>query len=343
MTALTRLLYIDDDTGLARLLQKALASEVILTHAESGKAGLELLATQDFDVIALDHNLINETGLDVLPKIRAMASPPPVIYVTGSEDARIASAALKAGAIDYVWKDTQGHYRELVGQAVTAAVNQRRLEREKDDALRLLRQEKERAETLLREVNHRVANSLALVASLAHLQASAVADPAAKQALREMQARITAIAGVHRKLYTSTDVRTVDLPSYLKSLVDEVSAALNVGRNLRIALLAGDEVSIATDKAVSLGVIVTELITNAVKYAYPEQQDGEIRVLLQRTKEAAILLAVEDDGVGWSGVGQIQGSGLGSKIINAMCVSLQCTIRYEAREIGTRVTLEFAA
>jgi two-component sensor histidine kinase len=230
-----------------------------------------------------------------------------------------------------------------VGQAVTAAVNQRRLEREKDDALRLLRQEKERAETLLREVNHRVANSLALVASLAHLQASAVADPAAKQALREMQARITAIAGVHRKLYTSTDVRTVDLPSYLKSLVDEVSAALNVGRNLRIALLAGDEVSIATDKAVSLGVIVTELITNAVKYAYPEQQDGEIRVLLQRTKEAAILLAVEDDGVGWSGVGQIQGSGLGSKIINAMCVSLQCTIRYEAREIGTRVTLEFAA
>jgi two-component sensor histidine kinase len=132
----------------------------------------------------------------------------------------------------------------------------------------------------------------------------------------------------------------VDLPSYLKSLVDEVSDALDANGRLKIALIAGDEISIATDKAVSLGVIVAELITNAVKYAYPETRAGEIRVILRPSGTAGIFLAVEDDGGGWSGEGPIQGSGLGSKIINALCGSLQCAVHYERREVGTRATLE---
>ncbi len=170
-------------------------------------------ASEKFDAIALDHNLTNETGLDVLSKIQRITVDVPVVYVTGSEDARVAVAALKAGAADYVWKDVQGHFRELLGAAIRSALQQQRMKAEAEEAQRTIREERDRAELLLHEVNHRVANSLALVASLARLQANAVKDDAARSALQEMQVRIMAVAGIHRRLYTSSDVRIVELGS----------------------------------------------------------------------------------------------------------------------------------
>ena len=166
------------------------------------------------------------SGLEVLAKIRAEPAPPPVIYVTGSDDARVAVAALKAGAVDYVWKDVQGHYRDLLIESIRSALAQEKLRRDKEQADREIREARDRAELLLSEVNHRVANSLALVSSLAGLQAKGVADESARLALHEMQARIAAIAGVHRRLYTSPDVRSVDMAIYLESLVRELGAAI---------------------------------------------------------------------------------------------------------------------
>lgn len=136
--------------------------------------------------------------------------PPPVVYVTSSGDTRVAVAALKAGAADYVPKDVAGEFLELLATAIEGAIEQARLRREKSAAEEAVREERDRAEMLLREVNHRVGNSLALVAALVRMQSAAVSDPAAVEALKETQARITAIAGIHRRLYTSDDVRFVD-------------------------------------------------------------------------------------------------------------------------------------
>jgi two-component sensor histidine kinase len=338
-----RILYIDDDAGLGRLMQKALApSGFAVKPVMSGDEGLSLLASEHFDIVALDHTLTNETGLDVIAKIQALPSPPPVIYVTGSDDARIAVAALKAGAVDYVWKDVQGHYRELLGQSINAALAQAQLQREKEQAEQDVREARDRAELLLGEVNHRVANSLSLVASLAHLQANAVADESARVALQEMQARIMAIAGVHRRLYTSPDVRFVDLDAYLKSLIEELGTAINAtAKPHAIKLTVDGDVRVPTDKAVSLGVIITELVTNACKYAYPKDADGDIRVSLKRIAADRLSLIVEDDGVGWAGVGKPQGSGLGSRVIKAMASNLRSALTYDSAHSGTRATLEF--
>jgi two-component sensor histidine kinase len=84
------------------------------------------------------------------------------------------------------------------------------------------------------------------------------------------------------------------------------------------------------------------LITNALKYAYPDDPDGEIRVRLRRKDGGRLLLAVEDDGVGWAGVGQPKGTGIGSRVINAMATNLQSAVSYDHVHKGTRVTLEFA-
>lgn len=336
-----RILYIDDDPGLARLVQRGLkARGYVVETAPDGAAGLARLAQGGIDAVALDHHMPGQTGLDLLPEIRTLPDAPPVIYVTGSEDSRVAVAALKAGAVDYVWKDLQGQFRELLGEAVDTALRQEALRRDKERAEAAVREARDRAELLLREVNHRVANSLALVAALARMQTNAVSDPAAKDALEEMQARISAIAGIHRRLYTSQDVEAVELDAYLASLVEELQASMKAAGRDHSIRLSAEPVRLATDKAVSLGVVVTELVTNAYKYAYPPEVPGEIRVAVSRAAET-LTLSVEDDGIGWTGEGRPRGTGLGARIIRAMATNLRSQIAYDAGRSGTRAVLCF--
>ena len=344
MSADPCILYVDDDPGIALLVQRtAEAHGYTIETAGDGAAALERMRRGGIDLVALDHHMPGQTGLEVLPQIRALPSPPPVIYVTGAEDSRIAVAALKAGAVDYVWKDVQGEFRELLMGAIGDALEKESLRRAKEAADHEMRLARERAELLLKEVNHRVANSLALVGSLARLQANAVADPGAREALEEIQVRIAAIAGVHRRLYTSENVQVVQADAYLASLVEELQTSMNASGCDHPLRLRADPVSIPTDQAVSLGMLVTELVTNAYKYAYPGCVAGEIRVSLTR-EGGEVLLAVEDDGVGWRGEGPARGSGLGMRIISAMAANLGSAVTFEAeRPRGTRATLRFPA
>lgn len=337
-----RVLYIDDDAGLGRLLQRALSPKGFdIVSVQTGSEALRRLASERFDVVALDHDLGSETGLDLIGPIQNTPASPPIVYVTGSDDIRVAVAALKAGAADYVWKDVQGHYRELLQEAIAAAMERAKLQHEREEAHRLMREARDRAEMLLAEVNHRVANSLALVAALAQLQANAVEDEAARTALQKMRARIVAIGGLHRRLYTGEDVRNVELKSYLESLIEELAGAIEGGAGHRIRFTCPSDVSIATDKAISLGVIATELITNAVKYAYPKNRAGEIRVSLEPFGASEFQLAVEDDGVGLSREGPSQGTGVGTRIIRAMASNLQGALAYREKTPGSRVELRF--
>lgn len=358
MSGPVRVLYIDDDAALGRLMQRALAPKgIAIEHVADPEQALALLQDGGYQLVALDHDLGFTTGLDVLARIRTLEPAPPVIYVTGSDNARIAVAALKAGAVDYVWKDVEGHYRELFVESVTAALTQEELKREKERAERETRAAKERAELLLAEVNHRVANSLALVAALARMQAGTVADESSKRLLQDMQMRIHAISNIHRRLYTSQDVRFVEMDAYVASLAQDLNAAITAdARRTQIRLDIEGDLQVPTDKAVSIGVLITELVTNAYKYAYPDDGAGEIRVALRRiddgagdrehsgdvSDEARLRLTVEDDGIGWTGSGDVQGTGMGSRVIKAMATNLKSEVVYDPSHRGTRVVMEFA-
>lgn len=338
-----RLLYIDDDRGLSRLVEKELGRHgYVVTCASDGDAGLETLVARpaDFDIVALDHYMPGREGLDVLPDIIALLDPPPVVYVTGAQEGRIAVAALRAGAADYVIKDVAGDFTTLLRNALEDALHRRRLQRENDEAQEQVRLARDRAEAMLREVNHRVGNSLQLVSSFMSLQLRHLADEGARAALKESQARIEAVAHVHRRLYTSGDMSSVAMDEYLEGLIDELGKSLGRGDVSPNLILEVEPMRVSTDQAVSLGVVVTELVTNAVKYAYAPGEAGEIRIILKPDSQGRALLTVEDDGPGM-GDGAIKGTGLGGKIISAMASGLRSRVVLDPAHKGVRARLAF--
>ena len=337
-----RLLYIDDDRALGRLVEKELGRHgYAVTCAHDGDEGLERLQAEEFDVCALDHYMPGREGLDVLPDIMALTQPPPVVYVTGAQEGRIAVAALRAGAADYVIKDVSENFTALLRSALEDALLRRRLQRENEAAQEQVRLARDRAEAMLREVNHRVGNSLQLVSSFISLQQRQLPDEAARAALGEAKARIEAVAHVHRRLYTSDEMGWVALDEYLAGLIEELGKSVGPeAGSPRITLQAADML-VTTDQAVSLGVVVTELVTNAVKYAYAPGQSGEIRVILTPAGEKRALLTVEDDGPGLGENVKPKGTGLGGKIIAAMAGGLRSAVEYDTSHRGVRAMLAF--
>ena len=207
------------------------------------------------------------------------------------------------------------------------------LERRVEERTSALQAALSRAEVLLSEVNHRVANSLAMVGSLVRMQGSSSSHKSVKDALSETQSRIAAISAVHKRLYESGDVGLVALDEYLSGLLDGLATTMRSegrGGSLRYEL---DAAKLSTDASINVGVVVTELVTNAYKYAYP-RGEGDIRVRMKRLPSSRVEIVVEDDGVG-RGSGSAQGTGLGSRIIGAMAKTLGTEVLYQDLKPGT--------
>lgn len=340
-TSPVRVLYVDDDDALARLVQRTLGRRNFeVVQAPTVETARKLLADEKWDVLALDHFLSSGTGLDFLKSLAGTEASPPVVYVTGSTETNVAVAALKAGAVDFVPKTVGDDFLILLGSALEQAVEKAALIAQKEAAEKEVRAARDRAELLLAEVNHRVANSLSIVSSLVNMQANAVKDQAAKDALAETHAQIFAISLVHKRLYSSGDVSSVDLKEYLSGLLDHLRSTMR--REGHTALLSQDLalVKLKTDQAVNVGIIVTEWVTNCFKYAYPEH-DGEIRVRLRPASDSTLELAVEDDGIGRSDDKPVAGTGLGTRIVKAMAISLNGKVEYVQRSPGTTAKLTF--
>ena len=344
-----RLLYIDDDPGLARLVQKRLGRRgYVVETAEDGAAGLERLRSGGVDVVALDHYMPGQDGHETLAAIRALPDPPPVVYVTGTQESSVAVAALKAGAADYVTKTAGGEFMDLLTAALDQAMQSVRLQRAKEAAEAEVRAARDRFEALaaerallIREVNHRVGNSLQIIAALLHLQSSASQNDDVKSALAGANRRVMAVAQVHRRLYTSDDVQTVALDQYLTTLVEDLKSSAE-GTNPIALSLDAEPVEVDPDKAVAVGVIVTELVLNAMKYAYPDGT-GPIRIALKTDQDGRVTLAVEDDGVGRDTAPSAPKSqkGLGRMIVKAMATKLDAEWGQDETHPGMRVTVAF--
>jgi two-component sensor histidine kinase len=334
-----RVLYVDDDEILVQLARRVLRrSGYEILHADRPDAALTIANREPIDAIVLDHYLRSGTGHDVLAQLRKAGSTVPVVYVTASSDASVAVQALKSGAADYVIKTPGEEFMALLERSIRQSIETARLQAERERANEELRRAKERAESLLAEVNHRVANSLALVTSLLRLQASDSEDEELKRILNETCGRIAAIVNVHRSLYVGEEVREVEMDRYLDALVADLR--LTLPRHVRL-MLEAERIVVRPDQAVSLGVIVTELAVNASKYAYPDERPGDVRVRFGHEDPGRVCLTVSDNGIGFDPQGIAIGTGLGRRIVRAMASSLGADLELATRPEGTTALVCF--
>ncbi len=333
---LPKILYVDDDAGLRRLTQRALGRRGFeVETAESADAGLAILAGGGFDLVAVDHTMPGKDGLAMLREIVKESQHPPVVFVTGTDEPQVAVKALTSGATDFVTKTVGDEFFDLLAGRLTQALVRVALERAKTEAENELRQANERLELLVREVHHRVANSLQMVSSFVSLQTAQTEDPAAREALASTLNRIQAISKVHHRLYTRQDLSTIDLDEYLSTLVAGLSDSLTRGSTRVNIALDADPIEASPDQAVSLGIVVNELVGNAAKYAFVGLDHGTVTITLRGETDGGYSLTVSDDGHGFDASEGPKGTGLGMRIVAAVSRSLGCEIERIPTERGT--------
>ena len=154
-------------------------------------------------------------------------------------------------------------------------------------------------EWLLREVHHRVKNNLQIVMSLLNSQSAYLQDEAALNAVQESQHRVQAMSLIHQKLYKSNNVSNIFMPDYIDDLVEYLKDSFKTGQNIYFELLI-DPISLDVLHAVPVGLILNEVITNAIKYAFPPGPDDRIMITLQQNEENQLALTVRDNGKGFS-------------------------------------------
>lgn len=294
------------------------------------------LREERFDLVAIDHSMPGKSGLDMLGEIVAMPDHPPVVFVTGNDDTGVAVKALHAGALDFVVKTVGDSFFDVLDGRFRQALSRDKLERDKRAAESDLRVANERLELLVREVHHRVSNSLQMVLSFVAMQAKQSAEPAVRSALDDIQNRIKAISKVHQRLYTRGDLTTIDLDAYLATLVDDLRESLPAPIEIE---LTAEPVVVSPDTAVSIGVIVNELVSNAAKYAFAPGQQGRIAIALAAETGGGFAVTVEDNGNGIDADREPLGTGFGTRIIDAIARSLGTKVRMIEGTTGTAMRI----
>lgn len=198
-------------------------------------------------------------------------------------------------------------------------------------------------DVLLEEVNHRVKNSLQLVMSLLSLQARQPIDGDARQAIREALGRIGVVARVHQQIYSGREQGTVDVGDYLAELVGDSVGAFSADGRIALALDVRERVPIGIDRAVSLALVVSEVVTNALKYGFGPEQPGTI-TLGVRSDSGTVHVTIANNGNPFTETpADTPARGLGTKIITALSRQIRADTAYSDNHPGTRFELRMRA
>lgn len=182
-------------------------------------------------------------------------------------------------------------------------------------------------EVLLKEIHHRVKNNLQTVSSLLNLQARLIQDPASRAAFQESRMRVQSMALIHEKLYQSGSLAEINLHLYVESLASILFQSYQAQSGPVRLVTRVDDIPVGIDTAIPMGLILNELISNALKHAFPDGRSGEIIITLQRESGAGILLCCQDDGCGLPENMDVRTSkSLGLQLVNSLVSQLSGTL-----------------
>ncbi|MDN3724878.1 tetratricopeptide repeat protein [Aequorivita sp. SDUM287046] len=193
-------------------------------------------------------------------------------------------------------------------------------------------------ELLLKEIHHRVKNNLELVKSLIALQSAQLSEGASKEAMLASQNRVQSMGIIHQKLYQGTNLGAIEMKDYFINLSEGVLDTFNAEDKVKIDC-AMEELELDVDTAVPIGLIVNELLTNALKYAFPEGKSGKINISLKRENDS-LQLKVSDDGIGKTQGAKPKGTGFGTQLVNLLTQQLNGTVSEDYSK-GTTINFNF--
>lgn len=193
-------------------------------------------------------------------------------------------------------------------------------------------------ELLLKEIHHRVKNNLEMVSSLLKLQSVKTKDEAAKDVMQASQNRVQSMGIIHQKLYQGENLGSIEMLDYFKNLSENIIDAY--GANDRVEVSYDMQaIDLDVDTAVPIGLIVNELLTNSLKYAFPEDRNGKIQLSLQELEKNQLQLVVADNGIGQSEGSTPKGTGFGSQLVQLLTSQLQGSMQADYSS-GTRLSFQ---
>ncbi|MBF4516900.1 sensor histidine kinase [Flavobacterium sp. ANB] len=197
-------------------------------------------------------------------------------------------------------------------------------------------------EWLLKEIHHRVKNNLQTVISLLNSQSAYLDNDMALSAIKNSQHRIHSMSLIHQKLYNSENISTINMPNYIKELVEYLKESFNLGQRVRFEIKV-DPLELDVAHAVPLGLILNESITNSIKYAFPDDRMGLINVTLEKVKESYYLLTIADNGIGFDANSTSERkNSFGMSLIKGLSDDLEGKLSIENQN-GTIIKIEFLA
>ena len=337
------ILLVEDNPGDVRLLREMFATErpdsYEIIHMPRLGLALNRLAKGGVDIVLLDLGLPDGDGMDTVRRVRKLAPQVPLIVLTGRDDDAVVAEAMFEGVQDYLVKG-QIETRALP-RALRYAIERFRLLSKAaltNAELELRVQEKD---LLLSEIHHRVKNSLQIVSSLISLESDRIADPSTHLTLQMTQNRIRSMALIHQTLYQSKDFSSVDFHAFLESFVPTLIQSYSLHPEQISLIVKVAEIRLPIDAAIPCGLIVNELISNALKHAFPNGRRGTVDIAFAEHADGFATLSVTDDGVGLPANFTFDRHGtLGVQLVSMLAGQLGGTASVQ-RDPCTRFTVRF--
>ena len=317
-------LFVDDNETIRRLYQRILEKHVSNFYiAKNGHHGLELYHKHRPDLVITDINMPVMDGIEMVREIKARYPSAKIIVMSVYSVKENFIESINLGVDGYLMKPVEAKkLLSLIDEFAGITLMKWELERKEEKrrkAEEYLKKSLEEKEVLLREVHHRVKNNMQIISSILRMQSRSVKDENLKMILQESQNRIHSMALIHENLYSNEGLSDVKFDNYIKSLVGNISRTFKSQQQHVKFKYQIDSTNLPMDIAIPCGLIINELVSNSLKYAFAKTNDGIITISFDKVDNSKYILIVEDNGVGISEDFDINKTkSLGMKIIYSL-------------------------
>jgi two-component sensor histidine kinase len=329
--------------------------------AGSLREAMDCMEKKPYDAVILDYILEDGTAFELFGKTRGV----PIVIVTGTGDEEIAVRAMKSGAYDYLIKDADGNYLKTLPVTLEKVIRQRLSEKElaryrehlellvkiRTEELQKEIEERRRAEEkvkaslkekelLIKEIHHRVKNNMQIISSLLSLQAQKADDDRSLNLFKMSENRVRSMALVHENLFESDNLMLIDFDEYIRKLINLLIQSFSVDMKKIRFIFEVHDIFLNINEAIPCAQMINELVTNSIKYAFPGDRQGEIKISFDR-EDDRYRLAVSDDGVGLPEFFErTDQTSLGIHLVEALAAQLKGSMAID-RSSGTAFIIRF--